>query len=75
MSRPTPVRFDALAAVKPSPARNGAQKASSRIEDLFGENVFNLAEMRARLPKAAFKALIKEAAKKNAADAAKRKSK
>jgi len=58
MSRPTPVRFDALAAVKPSPARNGVPKTSSRIEEIFGENVFNLAEMRARLPKAAFKALL-----------------
>jgi len=58
MARPTPVRFDALAAVKPSPARNGGAKVSNRIEEIFGENVFNLAEMRARLPKAAFKALL-----------------
>ncbi len=63
MSRPTPTRFDALAAVKPSPARNGGGSAPGApkpkpIEQMFGENVFNLAEMRARLPKAAFKALM-----------------
>ncbi|HKK94067.1 MAG TPA: glutamine synthetase III [Longimicrobiales bacterium] len=60
MSRSTSTRFDALAAVKPSPARNGTPGApkSKPIEQMFGENVFNLAEMRARLPKAAFKALM-----------------
>jgi len=58
MSRPTPTRFDALAAVKPSPARLERRGKPERIEDIFGENVFNLAEMRARLPKAAFKALM-----------------
>jgi glutamine synthetase len=63
MSRSTPTRFDALAAVKPSPARNSGGSAPGApkpkpIEQMFGENVFNLAEMRARLPKAAFKALM-----------------
>jgi len=62
MSRTTPSRFDALAAVKPSPARNGGGAPGAPkpkpIEQMFGENVFNLAEMRARLPKAAFKALM-----------------
>ncbi|MDT8369485.1 MAG: glutamine synthetase III [Longimicrobiales bacterium] len=63
MPRPTGSRFDALAAVKPSPARNGGGAAPGAprpkpIEEIFGQNVFNLAEMKARLPKAAFTALV-----------------
>jgi len=55
----TPARFDALAAVKPSPTRaTPSESGRVRIEEMFGENVFNLAEMKARLPKSAYKALM-----------------
>src|SRR5690606_23501769 len=62
-------RFDTLAAAKSWPtlangmgASHAAERAadphSSDIERIFGENTFGLAEMKARLPKAAFTALL-----------------
>jgi glutamine synthetase len=57
-------RFDSLAAAKgwPSehvpPALNGRPTESMDIEKIFGENVFSLAAMKTRLPKAIHKALI-----------------
>src|SRR6185503_16293018 len=64
-------RFDALAAVKtwttPPTEQQSQQQAQSKstnkngkatsLEDLFGQNTFGLAEMKARLPKQVFKAL------------------
>jgi glutamine synthetase len=59
-------RFDTLAAAKgwDADARNGAAGARSvpepmDIETLFGKHTFGLAEMRARLPKQVYKALIR----------------
>jgi glutamine synthetase len=54
----TPARFDALRAVKTSPARNGAA-TRVKLDEIFGQNVFGLPQMRARLPKATYKALVK----------------
>ena len=58
-------RFDALAAVKTwnHPPTQGQQTqqngaASNDMERIFGMNTFSLAEMKARLPKQAYKALI-----------------
>ncbi|HWV57896.1 MAG TPA: glutamine synthetase III [Longimicrobiales bacterium] len=57
----TTSRFDALRAVK---AWNGNGAAAGRsaqpmdIEKIFGENTFGLAEMKARLPKQVYKALL-----------------
>jgi glutamine synthetase len=63
-------RFDALAAVKTwttPPTEQQAQQQqnqtstngkSTSIEDLFGQNTFGLAEMKARLPKQVFRALM-----------------
>jgi glutamine synthetase len=51
-------RFDALAAVKQSPARKNGRTTSS-LEQVFGENTFNLAQMQARLPKETFDALVR----------------
>lgn len=62
-------RYDTLAAAKNwSPSTNGASRysqvdrlAPSRIMDIeriFGENTFGLAEMKARLPRKAFQALM-----------------
>jgi glutamine synthetase len=55
-------RFDALAAVKQSPARgNGRTTSPTRIylEQVFGENTFNLNQMQERLPKETFDALVR----------------
>jgi glutamine synthetase len=59
-------RFDTLAAAKgwDADARNGAAGARSApepmdIETLFGKHTFGLAEMRARLPKQVYKALMR----------------
>ena len=55
-------RFDALAAVKASPARsNGKADKPTRIdlEEVFGLNTFSLAQMQTRLPKSAYKALLR----------------
>ncbi len=59
MSRPTTLRFDALAAVKDSRARTNGSVSRVRLEEIFGENVFSLQEMRARLPKPAYKAILR----------------
>jgi glutamine synthetase len=60
MAKTTP-RFDALAAAKgwthPGGDGNGTRRAMD-IESIFGENTFGVAEMRARLPKPVFKALL-----------------
>lgn len=52
-------RFDSLAAVKDSPARRDGQKQRVDLEEVFGEHTFSLASMQARLPKPAYKALLK----------------
>jgi glutamine synthetase len=61
-------RFDTLAAARgwDGDARNGAAAAAARsaaepmdIETLFGQHTFGMAEMRARLPKQVYKALIR----------------
>ncbi|HEX8904384.1 MAG TPA: glutamine synthetase III, partial [Longimicrobiaceae bacterium] len=57
-------RFDALAAAKgwEPEARNGAEpngNGVTDIESIFGEHTFGLAEMRARLPKQVYKALVR----------------
>ena len=52
-------RFDALQAAKswsPRPAATNGE--ASDLTDIFGENTFGLAEMRARLPKHVFKKLM-----------------
>ena len=55
----TPQRFDPLMAVKASPARADGAETRVKLEEIFGHNVFSLARMQARLPKAAYKALLK----------------
>ncbi|HET6229326.1 MAG TPA: glutamine synthetase III [Longimicrobiaceae bacterium] len=61
MPKPT-ARFDTLAAAKSwaSDAINGAGTARKPMdmEAIFGENTFGLSEMRARLPKPVYKALV-----------------
>ncbi len=52
-------RFDSLAAVKDSPARRDGQKQRVDLEEVFGAHTFSLASMQARLPKPAYKALLK----------------
>jgi glutamine synthetase len=61
----TTFRYDALAAAKTFNAtvHNGRRERaqliqSMDVEEIFGENTFGLAEMRARLPKQVFKALV-----------------
>src|SRR5688572_8170261 len=60
----TSPRFDILAAAKgwsPLPPRaevNGTPAVGMDVEKIFGENTFGLSEMRARLPKPVFKALM-----------------
>ncbi|HSM07024.1 MAG TPA: glutamine synthetase III, partial [Longimicrobiales bacterium] len=53
-----PLRFDTLRAVKDSPARNG-KATRVKLDEIFGQNVFTLGEMQSRLPRAAYKALLK----------------
>ena len=55
----TPPRFDALMAVKDSPTRADGSVNRVKIEEIFGQNVFSLARMQARLPKPAYKALMR----------------
>jgi glutamine synthetase len=62
MPRTSSRRFDTLAAVKQSPSRiNGRTSAPTRVhlEQVFGENTFNLAQMQARLPGETFEALMR----------------
>jgi glutamine synthetase len=58
----TAARFDTLAAAtwEADESRNGdgAARGPMDIEGIFGKNTFGLAEMRARLPKQVFKALM-----------------
>ena len=58
---PSHPRFDPLAAAKTwNPAVSPAHQAGARgmnIEEIFGENTFGLAQMKARLPKQAYRAL------------------
>ncbi|MEX0912364.1 MAG: glutamine synthetase III, partial [Gemmatimonadota bacterium] len=61
----TSPRFDILAAAKGwTPVNSGpaadstARKPSMDVEKIFGQNTFGLAEMRSRLPKPVFKALM-----------------
>ena len=59
MTRTAP-RFDILAAARYAPhAGNGApNRTRISLEDVFGENVFGLHQMKARLPKPQFTALL-----------------
>jgi glutamine synthetase len=62
MPKATP-RFDALAAARghaiaAAAASDGNARTPMDIEKIFGENTFGLAEMRARLPKPAYKAIV-----------------
>lgn len=59
MSRVPPTRFDALSAVKDSRARRDGTTSRVRLDEIFGEHVFSVQEMRARLPKEAFKAMLR----------------
>jgi glutamine synthetase len=59
----TSPRFDILAAAKGwSPVNgykaDGSPRLTMDVEKIFGENTFGLAEMRSRLPKPVFKALM-----------------
>ena len=58
MSRVIP-RFDVLAAARFSPATdiNGKHKRID-LAEVFGENVFGLHQMKARLPKPQYRALL-----------------
>lgn len=59
-------RYDPLAAVRPANDRPAERRSAStnsshhplEIEEIFGENTFGLAEMKARMPQAAFRALV-----------------
>ncbi|HYH81432.1 MAG TPA: glutamine synthetase III [Longimicrobium sp.] len=58
----TSARFDALAAAKgwQTLTRNGEKpKTFNDVEQIFGENTFGMAEMRARLPKQVYKAIAR----------------
>ncbi|MDT8340346.1 MAG: glutamine synthetase III [Longimicrobiales bacterium] len=60
MSRPaSPPRFDPLLAVKESTARLEGAVNRVKIEDTFGRNVFSLSRMQGRLPKQAYRALLR----------------
>src|SRR5688572_2917460 len=54
-------RFDALAAVKQSPARTNGRTSANKVslEQVFGENTFNLSQMQERLPKETFEAIVR----------------
>lgn len=55
-----PRRFDSLAAAKVSPARtNGRANTRVDLEEVFGSHTFSLAQMQARLPRPAYKALLR----------------
>ena len=60
--RATHSRFDSLAAVKGwAPELKGADLVNGRpmdIEEIFGENTFGLAEMKARLPRPTYHAIL-----------------
>ena len=58
MTRVIP-RFDTLAAAKysPSPAADGGDKDRASLEEVFGQNLFGLHQMKSRLPKPQYEAL------------------
>ncbi len=51
-------RFDALAAAKYDSMPDGGKRSRIDLEQVFGENVFTLHLMKARLPKAPYEALL-----------------
>lgn len=53
-----PHRFDTLAAARPRDPGAPRQRTPVDLEKIFGQNVFGLREMKARLPKPQFKALL-----------------
>lgn len=57
MTRPTP-RFDTLAAAKYTSILEGMDQKRTNLEAVYGKNLFGLHEMRSRLPKPTFKALL-----------------
>jgi glutamine synthetase len=58
MTRVTP-RFDTLAAARySSPATDGDRKDRVDLESVFGENLFGLNQMKSRLPKPQYEALL-----------------
>ncbi|MGD8321014.1 MAG: glutamine synthetase III [Gemmatimonadota bacterium] len=59
MTRTAP-RFDILAAAKYASPANGAPEEKNRIdlEEVFGENLFGLHQMKSRLPKPQYEALL-----------------
>jgi glutamine synthetase len=54
----THARFDSLAAAKAWAPAGGPPPPAMDIEAIFGENTFGLAQMRSRLPKQIYKALV-----------------
>ena len=59
MTRVIP-RFDSLAAAKytPTPANGRAEQERIDLEEVFGQNVFGLHQMKSRLPKPQYRALL-----------------
>ncbi len=57
MSRVTP-RFDSLAAAKYDSTPGAEKRHRTNLEEVFGENLFGLREMKARLPAAEFEAVL-----------------
>ena len=57
MSRVVP-RFDTLAAAKYDPAPSLEKRHRTNLEEVFGENLFGLHEMKSRLPSAEYEALL-----------------
>jgi len=57
----TTARFDTLAAAKgwDADSRNGAAATPMDIESIFASHTFGLAEMRSRLPKQVYKAIVR----------------
>src|SRR5690606_41313865 len=59
MPRTTALRFDTLAAARFAPApTNGATHKRIDLEKVFGENLFGLHQMKSRLPKPQYQALL-----------------
>jgi len=70
MPRTTPSRrFDSLAAVRDSPARQDGKQQRVDLEAVFGASVFGLNSMKARLPKPVYKALLRTIEDHTALDA------
>jgi glutamine synthetase len=64
-------RFDTLAAARhrAPPAGGNQERKAVDLEEVFGKNVFGLPEMKARLPKAQYKALLSTIREGTALDA------